>query len=121
MRLWIGSGWNATRNTIRFLHGHSEREVQLVSEELRKRRQNHSGHFVITARKLAEFLESVELEEEILAQRLRDLEARSLHDPSEWSAKPLVKIADTRGALPAAAPTQVPPAAVSTFQTYGEL
>ena len=103
------------------LHGHSEREVQLVSEELRKRHQNHSGHFVITARKLAEFLESVELEEEILAQRLRDLESRSLHDPPERSAKPLVKIVDTRRALPAAARTQVPPAAVSTFQTYGEL
>jgi putative transposase len=103
------------------LHGHSEREVQLVSEELRKRHQNHSGHFVITARKLAEFLESVELEEEILAQRLRDLEARSLHDPPGRSAKPLVKIADTRRPLPAAARTQAPPAAVSTFQTYGEL
>ena len=25
------------------LHGHSERELHLVSEELRKRRQNHSG------------------------------------------------------------------------------
>ncbi len=102
------------------LHGHSEREVQLVSEELRKRHQNHSGHFVITARKLAEFLESVELEEEILAQRLRDLEARSLHDPPGRSAKPPVKIADTRRALPTAR-TQAPPAAVSTFQTYGEL
>jgi hypothetical protein len=102
------------------LHGHSEREVQLVSEELRKRHQNHSGHFVITARKLAEFLESVELEEEILAQRLRDLEARSLHDPPERSAKPLVKIADIHRASPAAR-TQAPPAAVSTFQTYGEL
>jgi putative transposase len=103
------------------LHGHSEREVQLVSEELRKRHQNHSGHFVITARKLAEFLESVELEEEILAQRLRDLEGRSLHDPPERSAKPLVKITDSRRPSPATARTQLPPAAVSTFQTYGEL
>ena len=42
-------------------------------------RQNHSGQFAITARKLAEFLESVEVEEAILIQRLSDLEARSLH------------------------------------------
>jgi putative transposase len=61
------------------LHGHSEREVHLASEELRKRRQNHSGQFVVTAKKLAEFLESVELNEEILVKRLSDLEARSLH------------------------------------------
>jgi transposase InsO family protein len=101
------------------LHGHSEREVQMVSEELRRRHQNHSGQFMITARKLAEFLESVELEEEILAQRLRDLEARSLHDPPEISAKPLVKI-DTRRTSPAATRPQKPPTAVS-FQTYGEL
>ena len=65
------------------LHGHSEREVHLASEELRKRRQNHSGQFAITAKKLAEFLESVELEEDILIQRLSDLEARSLHVQSE--------------------------------------
>jgi hypothetical protein len=102
------------------LHGHSEREVQLVSEELRKRHQNHSGHFVITARKIAEFLESVELEEEILAQRLRDLESRSLHDPPARSVKPPVKIADSRRALPAAAHT-APSAVVATLQTYGEL
>jgi hypothetical protein len=42
------------------LHGHSEREMRMASEELRKRRQNHSGEVAITAKKLAEFLESVE-------------------------------------------------------------
>jgi hypothetical protein len=66
-------------------------------------------------------LESVELQEEILAQRLRDLEARSLHDPPERSAKPLVKVAGTHRTLPAATRTQLPPTAASTFQTYGEL
>ena len=59
------------------LHGRSEREVHLASEELRKRSGNHSGQFAITARKLAEFLESVEVEEAILVQRLSDLEAQS--------------------------------------------
>lgn len=60
------------------LHGHSEREVHLASEELRKRRQKHSGQFEVTAKKLAEFLESIELTEEVLVQRLSDLETRSL-------------------------------------------
>lgn len=60
------------------LHGHSEREVHLASEELRRRRQNHSGQFAVTASALADFLKSVEQEEAILTQRLSDLEAKSL-------------------------------------------
>jgi len=69
------------------LHGRSEREVHLASEELRKRRGNHSSQFDITARKLAEFLESVEVDEAILIQRLSDLEARSLQGQPRPSAK----------------------------------
>jgi transposase InsO family protein len=65
------------------LHGHSERELHLVSEELRKRRENHSGRFDITAKKLAEFVESVELEEGVLIQRMSDLESRSIHQRAE--------------------------------------
>ena len=69
------------------LHGRSEREVHLASEELRKRHGNHSSQFDITARKLAEFLESVEVDEAILIQRLSDLEARSLQGQPRPSAK----------------------------------
>jgi hypothetical protein len=100
------------------LHGHSEREVRMASEELRKRRQNHSGQFAITARKLAEFLESVELQEEILVQRLSDLEARSLQTQPE---RPAVQVATT------AYESNPPESAVVhtdepiCFMTYGEL
>ncbi|HME58135.1 MAG TPA: Mu transposase C-terminal domain-containing protein [Terracidiphilus sp.] len=76
------------------LHGRSEREVHMASEELRKRGENHSRKFVITARKLAEFLESVEVEEAILIQRLSDLEARSLQDQPGPSAKAVSKAGD---------------------------
>jgi transposase InsO family protein len=78
------------------LHGHSEREVHMASEELRKRRQNHSGQFAVTAKKLAEFLESVELKEEILLQRLSDLETRSLPSQPELCAKAVVDLAVAR-------------------------
>jgi transposase InsO family protein len=103
------------------LHGHSEREVHLASEELRKRRQNHSGQFAVTAKKLAEFLESVEQEEEILVQRLSDLEARSLHVQPQLSA-----ILIDPGPLPAdpaatSAPASIPVERPATFVTYGEL
>jgi transposase InsO family protein len=103
------------------LHGHSEREVHLASEELRKRRQNHSGQFAVTAKKLAEFLESVEQEEEILVQRLSDLEARSLHAQPELPATLI-----DPGPLPSdpaatSAPALIPVERPATFVTYGEL
>jgi hypothetical protein len=101
------------------LHGHSERELHLVSEELRKRRQNHSGQFGVTAKKLAEFLESVEIEEEILIQRLSDLEARSLRvQPSPCTRAEV----DSRLESPPSA-TETPALVDSpaSFVTYEEL
>jgi putative transposase len=101
------------------LHGHSEREIHLISEELRKRRQNHSGQFAVTAKKLAVFLESVELEEEILIQRLCDLEARSLHVQPELGTN-----LDT---VPQSGPQALlierpePVDSPTSFVTYGEL
>lgn len=52
--------------------GRSEREIQLASAELRRRNQRHAQQLTITARKLADFLASVEAEEALLEQRLRD-------------------------------------------------
>jgi putative transposase len=60
------------------LKGRSEREIMLATAELRRRHQNHSAGFHITARRLAEFLQSVEAEETLLTQRLRDGESRAL-------------------------------------------
>lgn len=60
------------------LRGHTERELQLASSELRKRYQNHGRGGAITAKRLAEFLASVEVHETFLMQRLHDLEGRSV-------------------------------------------
>ncbi len=59
-------------------HGCSEREVMLATQELRRRYHNHSAAFAVTARHLAEFLQSVEAEEALLTQRLSDLESREI-------------------------------------------
>jgi len=60
------------------LHGRSQKEVMLASREARRRSQLHSrGRFTITARKLAEFLASAEVEEKQLIQRLRDSESKT--------------------------------------------
>lgn len=58
--------------------GRSEREMMLATAELRKRRQHHSQQFTITSRKLADFLASLEAEELLLEQRLRDAQAREV-------------------------------------------
>lgn len=55
-------------------HGHSEKELMLASKELLRRRQRHSQSVAITARKLADFLQTVENDEILLTQRLRDHE-----------------------------------------------
>jgi transposase InsO family protein len=56
----------------------SEREIQLATAELRKRNQLHGQQFTLTARKLADFLSSLEAEELLLEQRLRDTETREM-------------------------------------------
>ena len=56
--------------------GRSERELMLATAELRRRHQRHAQQLAITARKLADFLASVEAEEVLLRQRLRDAEGR---------------------------------------------
>jgi hypothetical protein len=70
--------------------GRSEREVMLATVELRRRNQRHGQQFAVTARKLADFLGSVEAEEVLLEQRLRDAEAKDVLEimasiPTHWS------------------------------------
>lgn len=58
--------------------GRSEREIQLASAELRRQNQRQAQQFTVTARKLADFLASLEAEEVLLDQRLRDAAAKDV-------------------------------------------
>ena len=69
------------------LKGRSEREIMLATTELRQKHQNHSAGFAITARHLAEFLQSVEAEETLLTQRLRDREHRVIRSEATTHAE----------------------------------
>lgn len=60
------------------LRGRSEREIMLATQELHQRSRNHSAAFPVSARQLAEFLQSVEAEEVLLSQRLSDLESKAI-------------------------------------------
>jgi putative transposase len=60
------------------LRGRSEKEIQLASSELRKRKQNHQAQSAISAKKLATFLDSAEAKEVLLEQRSHDVEAQEV-------------------------------------------
>jgi hypothetical protein len=58
--------------------GRSEREMMLATVELRRRNRRHTQQLAVTARRLADFLASLEAEEILLEQRLRDAEAKDV-------------------------------------------
>ena len=61
------------------LAGHSEREIMMASEELRKLKSSTNKQFVVTASNLADFLNKSELQELILLQRMQDIEAKEIY------------------------------------------
>jgi hypothetical protein len=73
----------------------------------------------VTAKKLAEFLESIENEENVLAQRLSDLETRSIYSSSPMPPpKGPPEISVTKEpVLSKPAMAQAAPA----YSTYGEM
>jgi transposase InsO family protein len=60
------------------LRNHSVRELQLISDELRKRRSVSAQQYPITIKHIAEFLASVEAEEQFGIQQLCDAESRDI-------------------------------------------
>ena len=96
--------------------GRSEKEILLASHELRRRNQVCAGGKATTARKLADFLQTVESEELLLEQRMRDREGQSARRASLTGVPDRP---DNGGANP-----QTPPGPCAgtplAFELYGE-
>jgi putative transposase len=76
---YVGKRWvQCVSEYYSRLHGRSERELMMATAELRKGAQSHNRQFTITAKRLAEFLNSVEAEEKLLMQRLQDREGQNV-------------------------------------------
>ena len=60
------------------LRGKSEHELMLATAELRRRAQQHTDQFTVTAKKLADFLASAEGEHVLRVQRAKDREAKDI-------------------------------------------
>ena len=71
----------------------SECELMMASAELRQRNRQHGRRFTLTARRLADFLNSVGTEESTLIrkQRQRNMETRQIRQRIERGAPPSVK------------------------------
>jgi hypothetical protein len=96
--------------------GRSEKEILLASSELRRRRRICAGGKGATARKLADFLQSIESEEALLDQRMRDREAQSARHTRLASS-------DSGGQEQQAPPTVQAdpcPATPTSYVLYGE-
>jgi transposase InsO family protein len=75
---FVGRHWvqcHSEYHTV--FHGHSEKELMLASKELYRCQRCHSQGLAVTAKKLAGFLQSVEADELLMTQRLRDLETQA--------------------------------------------
>jgi transposase InsO family protein len=76
---YVKGGWvQCISEHYATLHGRSEREIMLATAELRQRQRQHGRRFNLTARKLADFLNSLEAEELLYEQRLRDEAAKTV-------------------------------------------
>jgi hypothetical protein len=65
------------------LHGHSERELMLATQELRQRQRQHAQQRGLSARRIGDFLQSVEAQEMLLTQRLHDRQSGAARNESE--------------------------------------
>ena len=91
---YVGNRWiSCYSEHFSSFRGRSEREMMIATAELRKRSQDHSREFKVTARRLADFVASVEAEESLLIQRLQDAAARKLRlvddDPGARPEQPI--------------------------------
>ncbi|NUM34026.1 MAG: DDE-type integrase/transposase/recombinase [Candidatus Brocadiae bacterium] len=83
------------------LTGRSEREIMLATTELRRKNQCQNRQFAITARKLADFLVSLESEEKLLEQHLKNRENREVvttmevDKDSKVDASPITEVLST--------------------------
>lgn len=76
---YVKGGWvQCISEHYATLRGRSEREIMLATAELRQRQRQHGRRFNLTARKLADFLNSLEAEELLYQQRLRDEAAKTI-------------------------------------------
>lgn len=81
---YVGQRWvTCCSEHYAVFRGRSDREMMLAATELRRRLRDHSRNTQLTARKLADFVTSIEAEETLLLQRLRDAETKHVNQVAD--------------------------------------
>ena len=95
MRISAVNGSNATRTTIRFFRADRRRSYWSHQKSSARRTRDRSPQYQITASKLAQAFQSVNMQESMLVQRMRARESQavrqqiSLVDPSDGQDREL--------------------------------
>ena len=100
--------------------GRSEKEVLLASCELKRRRHLYATGKATTAKKLAAFLQSIESEEILLTQRMRDREARAVRDAPTRIGASACGNSGAFGQTPTRVSAAAPPMIPVEPEIYGE-
>ncbi len=102
-------------------HGYSERALMLATQELRKRHHQHARQRGLSAKIIGDFLQSVEAQEILVTQRLRDHQAGPTRLESEGVTIPGPPDSQTTGRpFLVAAPSQTEVSeTVENYETYG--
>lgn len=76
---FVRGNWTSCISEYRAIFaGRSEREIDIATKILRKRRQDSAHRYTITSSLIAGFLGSLEAEEALLLQRMHDMEAKNI-------------------------------------------
>lgn len=81
------------------LHDRSERELMLIAAEIRKAQRDHTAGYSVTAKQLAAFSTRADEHEQIMLQRDRDTETRTVLTSIQggWSAPSTGEVPSLRG------------------------
>ena len=104
------------------LHGHSERELMLATQELRKQQRQHAQQRGLSAKKIGDFLQSVEAQEMLLTQRLHDRQPGATRHESPQVTVQQLPIDDQTPSRPfgVAVPSQIDALEpTEKYETYG--
>ena len=103
-------------------HGRSEREIMLATQELRRRRSKHARQRGLSAKAIGDFLQSIEVQELLLSQRLRDQQAGKARSESESATDQPALTTSTTTERPflvaASSPIEIPDIA-EEYEIYG--
>jgi putative transposase len=104
------------------LRGHTEKEMMLATQELRKQRRQHARQRGLSAKAIGDFLQSLEAQEVLLTQRLRDHQAGPTRPESEHLIKPQLVAGDHNSSRPflvVPQPQNGPVGSTEEYETYG--